>query len=83
MMNGWGFGNGMNWGGGIVSILVLAGLIIGGFFFVKWMRKNTDKDRFSDNQLEALELLKTRYASGEITSEEFLKIKSDLEDLQK
>jgi putative membrane protein len=83
MMNGWGFGNGMNWGGGIVSILVLAGLIIGGFFFVKWMRKNSDKDRFSDNQLEALELLKTRYASGEITSEEFLKIKSDLEDLQK
>jgi putative membrane protein len=87
MMNGFGFGNGMgwgggmNWGGGIVSILLLGVLIIGGIFFAKWLIRNPGKNGLNENISEALEMLNTRYAKGEITREEFLKIKSDLEEL--
>jgi putative membrane protein len=84
MMYEWGFGSGsgMGWGGWIVWLLILAGLIIGGIFFVKWLVRISDQNGFHAQESEAMEMLRTRYAAGEITREEFLKMKSDLEDLQ-
>ena len=84
MMNGWGFGSGMGWGvgGWILAILILAGLILGGYFLVRRRTGNSEKDGLSGAAQSALELSKTRYAAGEISREEFLKLKSDLENLE-
>jgi len=61
--------------------MVVFWVIVG--FFVYWLVKNNKgKINFhSDNMNKtALEILKERYAKGEITKEEFDKIKNDLKD---
>lgn len=73
MMGDW---NHMPWGyGGVfmwLLLLVLIGVVI--YFVVrgdKWMKKEGDES--------PLEILKKRYARGEITREEYNKIKKELE----
>ena len=85
MKNGWGFGSGMGWGAGewIFAILLLVGLILGGIFLFKRYTGNSEKDGLFSAAKSALELSKTRYAAGEISREEYLKLKSDLENLEK
>ncbi len=68
MMGGWGMG----WLGGIFMmifwVLVLAGLV----FLIKWLIQSTNRansDAGSGNR--ALEILKERYARGEIDSAEY------------
>jgi putative membrane protein len=57
----------------LISFLVLIGIAI-----VKWL--GTSKMPFSANTREnALEILKTRYAKGEIGRDEFETIKRDIE----
>jgi len=82
MMYGLGFGSGMGWGGGggIVLTLIIVGLIVGVIFFVKRRTGDSWDNGLSDIEQNAIDILKTRYASGELTKEEYLKMKSDIEE---
>ena len=77
---GYGRGYGMmdNWfGGGIFMLLFWGVIIIGGFFLVRYlMRQSQTAARTTENT--ALEILKQRYARGEINDEEFEKMKAKL-----
>jgi putative membrane protein len=76
MMNGWGMG----WFGGIFMIvfwvLVIAGLI----FLIKWLVQNTKSGSHSSSSSpsSALDILRERYARGEIDKQEFEEKKRDL-----
>lgn len=82
----WDMGPGMMWGWGgwigmifmiIFWILVIAGAI----YLIKWLVGNFQKNRDSSpGTNRALEILKERYARGEISREEFNKAKQDLLD---
>ncbi|MFQ5707856.1 MAG: SHOCT domain-containing protein [bacterium] len=50
-------------------------IIVGIVFLVKWI---TDQKSSATQQDSALEILKKRYARGEISKEEFEQIKGDL-----
>ncbi len=67
----------MMWFGGGWMIIFWIGLIVGAFFLVKYL---VDQNRSSSTGKEStpLEILKRRYASGEITQEEFEQKKKDL-----
>jgi putative membrane protein len=67
----------MMWFGGGWMIIFWIGLIVGTFFLVKYL---VDQNRSSSTDKEStpLEILKRRYASGEITKEEFEQKKKDL-----
>jgi putative membrane protein len=70
MMDGW-------FGGGIFMLLFVAVIVIGVFFLVRMlMNKSNTSDRTKENT--ALEILKQRYARGEISHEEFEKMKANL-----
>ena len=67
-----------NWfGGGIFMLLFWGVIIIGGFFLVRYLiRQSQTAARTTENT--ALEILKQRYARGEINDEEFEKMKAKL-----
>jgi putative membrane protein len=67
----------MDWfGGGWFMMLFWWGLIIVGLvFLVKWI---ADQKSPSTKEDSALEILKKRYARGEIGKEEFEQMKKDL-----
>ena len=70
MMDGW-------FGGGIFMALFWGVIIIGGFFLVRYLiRQSQTATRATENT--ALEILKQRYARGEINDEEFEKMKAKL-----
>lgn len=80
-MHGTGWGGGgswfhfmpFGWGG----ILIIIGLVV---FLVALIRQRRSGEGFGAPQRETpLDALKRRYANGEITREEFLDIKKDLE----
>ena len=75
---GRGFGMMDNWfGGGIFMLLFWGVIIIGGFFLVRYLiRQSQTATRAPENT--ALEILKQRYARGEINDEEFEKMKAKL-----
>lgn len=78
MMGSWGMG-----GFGMIYMMVFWVLaIVGLIFVVKWLiqatRGNTKKQ--SENSLEAIEILKQRYARGEIDQAEFESKKRSLAD---
>ena len=71
---GWGAGSMMGWfGGGIMMILFWVAII----FFVVWFVRN--KTNEIDNK-KALDILKERYARGEIDKKEFEEKKKDIGD---
>ncbi len=77
---GWGMGPGMvmGWGGGWLMIafwvLVLLGLIL----LIKWLVQMTRGDRDGYRRPDALEILRERYARGEIDRMEYMAKKKDL-----
>ncbi|MGP4078058.1 SHOCT domain-containing protein [Halobacillus sp. K22] len=71
MMNGSGMGGGF-FGFGLISILVIAAIIV----IVVWMMK-PGKNQTSSS--DSLETLKKRLAKGEITEEEYDRLKKKLE----
>ncbi len=81
-MNNWGYGGAMSWGTGgwIFSLLLIVGIVVGGIFFVRWIIQNSGNNGLSEKEPNALEILKTRYANGEISREEYLEMKTILED---
>jgi putative membrane protein len=78
MMYGWGWGYGI--GGFIWSIVWMAieiGLIVAAIYLIISLfrgTKNRNKER------DAIEILKERYARGEISEEEYLERKKRLEE---
>jgi len=75
---GWSSGAGMmgGWGGGWFGMIFMTAfwilLIIGLIYLIKWLVVSTrSKDSLSSGGSQALEILKERYARGEIDQKEF------------
>lgn len=72
---GWGAGNMMGWfGGGIMMIVFWALLIV----LIIWIVRELRGKHSSTNSSSALDILKERYAKGEVNKEEFESKKKDL-----
>jgi putative membrane protein len=76
MMDGWGMG----WFGGIFMIVFWVLILVGLVFVIKWLVQSTKGDSHSARigSSTALEILKERYARGEINKQEFEEKKKDL-----
>jgi len=80
MMNGMGMGGMVIWGLASVlfGLLVLFGFVLAVAYAVKRMW-GKDSERASGRDDSALDLLKKRYARGEINKEEFDRTKKEIE----
>ncbi len=69
--DGWGWGWGGMWLGGLIS-LVLLGLLL---WLIVWaVRRSGERPKQND----AMNILRERYARGEISKDEFERMKKDL-----
>lgn len=75
MMN-WGFGGGFL--GGLPMIILWIAIIIGLVFLVRWAWRSKPGEMAGPSKQDALEILKSRYAKGELTREQFRAMKDDL-----
>ena len=77
MMWGLGYGGwgGLGWMGPVFMLAFWALVITGGVFLVRYLVR---QGRGGDRQESALEILKRRYARGEIEKEEFEAKRKDL-----
>ena len=76
-MMGWGYG--MGWFGPLIMIAFWIAVIVGIVFLIRWLviaTRSTGQKRYYEDS--ALEILKRRYARGEIGKEEFEEKKRDL-----
>jgi putative membrane protein len=73
-------GYGMGWFGGIFMIIFWILIIIGLVFLIKWLIQNTraESGRTFSHSSRAIDILKERYAKGEINKQEFEEKKKDL-----
>jgi putative membrane protein len=74
-------GYGMGWFGEILMIIFWILIVVGLVFFIKWLirnRKGHSNRSWSDSSSSALDILKERYARGEINEQEFEEKKRDL-----
>lgn len=83
MMHGWGWnsGLGMGLGGGLVPLLIVGVLILGGIWVVRTIYRDRDDESRpgeSHDADDAREILRRRYARGEVSREEFHSMKEDL-----
>jgi len=68
MMGGWGMG----WFGGIFMMIFWVLVLVGLVFLIKWLVQTTNRVKSdAGNGNRALEILKERYARGEIDTAEF------------
>jgi putative membrane protein len=77
----WDWGAGWGWGalGGISMVLLWIGLIILIVWVVmKVIKSSSNGTGGGESGKEALDIVKKRYAKGEISKEEFEQIKKDL-----
>lgn len=58
----------------IFTVIIVAGIII----LIVWLIKRTGSSRTGRTEDGAMEILKKRYARGEITKKEFESIKKDI-----
>jgi putative membrane protein len=67
------------WGMGFFNLAVWILLLIGIVFFLRWLWQSTKKDNPPATGKRALDILKERYARGEISREQFESMKRDIE----
>jgi putative membrane protein len=78
MMGGF-FGGGMGWISMILGFIFFILIIIGVVFLIVWLVKRTTHSGIEDKTVsKALEVLKERYAKGEITKDQYESMKKDL-----
>lgn len=78
-MGGWGHMMGYNWyGGGIMWVLLIIVAVVV-IYFVLNRDKNAKTPDDSAGE-SAMDILKKRYAKGEITKEEFEKMKRNIDE---
>jgi len=78
MMGGF-FGGGMGWIGMILSFICFILIIIGIILLIVWLAKRVTHSEIEDKTgSKALEVLKERYAKGEITKDQYESMKKDL-----
>ena len=76
-MMGWGYG--MPWGGPFIMIIIWAAVILGIVLLIRWLVGYARGDRHGEVKIDrALEILKERYARGEIEKQEFETKRQDL-----
>lgn len=72
----------MGWGGwfsGILMLIIAAVMIIGAVYLVKWLIKKPGESKLDRiNAPQAIDILKERYARGEIDRQEFEEKKKDI-----
>lgn len=82
-MHEWmGWNHGMGWGGSLLMILFWGLALLGVIFLVRWLLAGGSRSRSSaeaPHTETAVEILKKRYARGEITREEYQQMKAELE----
>jgi len=75
MMGGWGMG----WFGGIFMMIFWVLILVGLIFLIKWLIQSTNRAKLdAGNGNRAMEILKERYARGEIEKIEFETMKLNL-----
>ncbi len=73
------FSGGIGWIGMILSIIFFIAIIVGVILLVVWIVKRmTHSPIEPKSDMKALEVLKERYAKGEINKEQYEEIKKDL-----
>ena len=78
MMN-WGYGT--NWLGTLIWLAILIAVVVAIIALVRWMTiSNRCSSSTHDPSDSATEILRRRYAKGEITKEQFTAMKHDLEE---
>ncbi len=79
-MMGWGMGYGMGWLWMIIMIVFWVAVIVGIVLLIRWLvlSTRTASSHHKQEEESALEILKKRYARGEIDREEFEQRKKDL-----
>jgi putative membrane protein len=75
MMWGWGYGNWLGWLGPLAMVAFWAAVTTGIVFLVRFLIR---QGRSHDREDSALEVLRRRYARGEISKEEYLEKRGDL-----
>ena len=76
-MMGWGYG--MGWIGMIFMAVFWIAVIVGIIFLIRWLVISTrTEDHKARHEDSAIEILRKRYARGEINKEEFEEKKKDL-----
>jgi putative membrane protein len=75
MMN---WGGGMGWGGSIIMMAFWIAVIVGIIFLIRWVVLSTDRRHETKSEDSAMDILRNRYAGGEINKEEFEEKKKDL-----
>ncbi len=75
-MHYWGWGFGWWFGGMIMMVLFWIVVVVGIVALIKWLFSQSPGKRSSQS---ALEILRKRYARGEITKEEFENMKKDID----
>lgn len=84
MMNGMGTMMGSAWMGAVMLVNVLLGLgllalvVVGVVAGIRWIGRSTGLPERSDSSDRALEVARERYARGEISREEFQRLREDL-----
>ena len=78
--NGWHMGPGMmgGWGMGWIMLLFWILVLVGLILIIKWLVQMTSGDKKLTGGARAIDILKERYARGEIDKTEFQAIKKDL-----
>jgi len=77
---GWGMGPGMmtGWGGGWLMIVFWVLILVGLILLIKWLVQMTRGEPDRDRRSSALDILRERYARGEIDQKEYQTRKRDL-----